>query len=125
MAIMTTSKTLGWYGSHDSEECSPLSLPDTFGTYNSSGVFQPGSSGLSESQASKIEVWSAFTEIGTWSWSLSFEKTFRNTAPSVLAQLDKLECGRMYWITYKGVGKLNIPGYVPTAMGVDMGRISA
>jgi hypothetical protein len=30
----------------------------------------------------------------------------------------------MYWITWNG-DDLNIPGFVPTAQGVDMGRVSA
>ena len=61
-------------------------------------------------------------------WSLTAEKRYRNHPLPALQELvkqhDELKCGQAYWITWTGSGDLNIPGFVPTAVGVDMGRIS-
>lgn len=127
MALITTSKSLGWYGIHGPTECSSLSLPATFGTYNSSGVFQVGTSGITESEATQggLEFWT-MTETGNaWPWNIKLEKQYRNRLPGVLEPLEKLECGQMYWIQWTGSKDLNVPGFVPTALGVDMGRVSA
>jgi hypothetical protein len=124
MALITTTKSLGWYGEHGTSECSSLSLPEYFGTYNQSGVFQIGTSGLSESKASQLKIWTMTANGNAWPWEIKMEKQYRNSAAMLLADLEKLECGQMYWITWNG-DDLNIPGFVPTAQGVDMGRVSA
>ena len=127
MALITTSKSLGWYGIHGPTECSSLSLPATFGTYNSSGAFQVGTSGLTESEATQggLELWTMLADGNAWPWNIKLEKQYRNRIPAVLARFDKLDCGQMYWIQWTGSKDLNVPGFVPTALGVDMGRVSA
>tara|TARA_B100002019_G_scaffold293228_1_gene319501 strand:- start:4094 stop:4483 length:390 start_codon:yes stop_codon:yes gene_type:complete len=128
MALITTSKSLGWYGVHTNQDCTPFKLHEQFGTYTASGSFQVGKSGLSESQASQISVWTMLPNGGAWPWSLTAEKRYRNHPLPALQELvkqhDELKCGQAYWITWTGSGDLNIPGFVPTAVGVDMGRIS-
>lgn len=125
MALITTTKSLGWYGTHGSSDCTSLSLPETFGTYNSSGAFQVGSSGLSESESLGLKVWTMTSTGNAWPWETKMEKQYRNVAPMLLGDLEALECGQMYWISWQGNRSLNIPGFVPTAQGVDMGRVSA
>jgi len=56
MALITTSKSLGWYGVHGSDDCEPMSLHEHFGTYNSSGSFQIGKSGLSKTYINMDDV---------------------------------------------------------------------
>tara|TARA_B100000676_G_C17988331_1_gene793335 strand:+ start:137 stop:511 length:375 start_codon:yes stop_codon:yes gene_type:complete len=124
MALITTTKSLGWYGVHGASECSSLSLPAYFGTYNSSGVFQVGESGLTESESRGLKIWTMTPNGNAWPWDTKMEKQYRNSMPALLADLEALECGQMYWISWNG-RDLNIPGFVPTAKGVDMGRISA
>tara|TARA_E500000331_G_C16942533_1_gene576818 strand:+ start:62 stop:436 length:375 start_codon:yes stop_codon:yes gene_type:complete len=123
MALITTTKTIGWYGVHGESECESLSLPDLIGTYKN-GAFQVGSSGLSESQAIRIQIWTMTPDGAPWGWDIRMEKDFRENVPSLLAPLEALECGQMYWINKSGNDDINLPGYVPTAHGVDMGRVS-
>ena len=33
MALITTSKSLGWYGVHTNQDCTPFKLHEQFGTY--------------------------------------------------------------------------------------------
>jgi hypothetical protein len=128
MALITTSKSLGWYGVHGSDDCEPMSLHEHFGTYNSSGSFQIGKSGLSETEAKLISIWTMLPTGSAWPWNLNMEQKYRNHPISSLRELvkqhDEMKCGQMYWITWTGNKDLNIPGFVPTALGVDMGRIS-
>jgi hypothetical protein len=125
MAIITTSKALGWYGVHGPSGCSPLSLPDHFGKYTSSGSFITGASGLSEAQASLLQVWTMLDMGAPWPWKLEWERKYRYQAQrDVILKLDQLECGQMYWFDWKGSSEFNVPGFCPTALGVDMGRIS-
>ena len=85
-----------------------------------SGSFQVGKSGLSESQASQISVWTMLPNGGAWPWSLTAEKRYRNHPLPALQELvkqhDELKCGQAYWITWTGNGDLNIPGFVPTGL---------
>jgi hypothetical protein len=128
MALITTSKSLGWYGVHGASDCVSTSLPEQFGTYASNGAFQQGKSGLSESQAKLMSIWTMLPSGSAWPWNLSMEQKYRNhPIPSLrdlVKQHDSLKCGQMYWITWTGSSDLNIPGFIPTAFGVDMGRIS-
>lgn len=128
MALITTGKTMGWYGSHGPSGCTNFSLPEHFGTYNSSGQFVMGKSGISEQNLNSLEIWFMQSNGAAIPWSLKMEKMFRNlpTADFILGKHDKLECGRMYWISYQsaGIAPLNIPNFTPSAVGVDMGRVS-
>lgn len=128
MALITTGKTMGWYGSHGPSGCTDFSLPEHFGTYDSSGQFVMGKSGLSEQNLLQLEVWYMKSIGSVTVWKLQFEKMFRNTPAggAILGQHDKLQCGRMYWISHvnAGIAPLNIPNFTPSAMGVDMGRVS-
>ena len=62
-------------------------------------------------------------------WSLRIEKALRpmviqNPSLDLLAEVENLECGQIYWIDYRQKNRdLSIPNFVPTAYGVDMGRI--
>jgi hypothetical protein len=61
------------------------------------------------------------------SWYYIYELYDRHTNPSFFTGgfgFDKLECGKMYWIIYTGSSDLHIPGFIPTAHGIDMGRVS-
>ena len=124
MALITTSTSIGWYGTHGATECTSLSLPETFGTYNSSGQFVKGSSGFSESDLRDFTVWTMTPKGQAYYGNLQQEKDFRNAASFLLADLEKLECGQMYWFEYQGTKDINVPNFVPTAQGVDMGRAS-
>ena len=128
MALITTNRSLGWYGVHEQGDCSPFKLHEQFGTYNSNGAFQVGKLGLSESEASKISVWTMLPSGTAWPWNLTMEKKYRfhpiASLQSLVKQHDELKCGQSYWIIKGGATDLNVPGFVPTAQGVDMGRIT-
>ena len=127
MALITTNRSLGWYGVHEQGDCSPFKLHEQFGTYNSNGAFQVGKLGLSESEASKISVWTMLPS-GTAPWNLTMEKKYRfhpiASLQTLVKQHDELKCGQSYWIIKGGATDLNVYGFVPTAQGVDMGRIT-
>ena len=39
-------------------------------------------------------------------------------------ELNKLECGRMYFIHNPNLTEVLIPNFIPTAIDVDMGRVN-
>ena len=121
MAIITTRATMGWYGI-EGHNCSSLSLPAFIGTYNASGNFVQGSSGLTESQASKLGFYTLSSSMDVW--RLDLERDFRNNPATVgIISLDTLECGRMYWIDKDTDAEFVIPQWVPGVYGVDTGRV--
>ena len=123
MAILTTYVTLGWYGIEDESPCTSLSLTQLIGTYDASGNFIQGSSGLTESEAKSVQFNTLSVNGGPERWGIDLEESFRNTIPSVIT-MDSLECGRMYWIYNESGKEVNIPQFVPTADGVDIGRFA-
>lgn len=127
MALLTTTKSMGWYGVHSPSECVEFSLPEHFGTYNANGQFQVGKSGLSESEAKQLIIWTMTPAGQPWTWDLGMESSYRNNPNLVflLANLESFKCGQIYWITWTGTQDLNVPGFVPSALGVDMGRVTA
>jgi hypothetical protein len=120
MALITTNLTLGWYGVHGGEPCQPLDLGQHFGTYTAGKQFVPGTLGMSESDLDnfKLQIWTHNSDGTGRSWNLFQEKLNFNSYST-------LNCGQMYWIIYYGTKDLNVPGFVPTALDVDMGRITA
>lgn len=126
MALITTKYSLGWYGVHGPSGCSALSIPDQFGKYTPSGSFITGAAGLSEAQAMKLQVWTMQENGSPHPWKLEWEKKHRHTAAaSAILKVSTLECGQMYWFVWSEAGvDLDVPGFCPTANGVDMGRIS-
>ena len=127
MAIITTKKTIGWYGVHGATPCQEVDFGDIFGKYTTGKQFVPGSSGLSESESSQFKLSISFVNDrgAITSWNQKFEKDFGN-----LPSRDQLPlpfsfvCGTMYLISWEGED-LNIPNFVPTSMNVDMGRLSS
>jgi hypothetical protein len=128
MALITTKYSLGWYGVHGPSGCSSLSIPDQFGKYTAAGSFIKGAAGLSEDQAGKLQVVTMQDNGTPTSWNLPNEKRWRHDTQMgpIILKLNNLECGQMYWFIWSGDASIavNVPGYCPTAHGVDMGRIS-
>ena len=129
MAIITTKKTIGWYGVHGATPCQEVRLGDMFGKYTTDGEFVPGTSGLSESESSKFNLQISFVNdkgsITSWNQDIelkygNWSKEQRDTLPLPFSFV----CGTMYIISWEGED-LNIPNFVPTSMNVDMGRLSS
>lgn len=124
MALITTNVTLGWYGVHGAEPCQDLVLPELFGSYTSNGTFVKGSSGYNEDEVNLLLMIWTIDEGGTVRvWNLLMEKVFGNDSTN--NPVRSLKCGQMYWIQWYGNGDVNIPNFVPTALNVDMGRVTA
>ena len=114
MALITTGKTIGWYGTHGENPCQPLYLPSLIGSYNANKQFIMGTSGFSEEEAEKINVWHSNAETGMpETWSLRIEKALlrpmviQNPSLDLLAEVENLECGQIYWIDYRQKQRFN------------------
>ena len=129
MAIITTKKTIGWYGVHGATPCQEVDFGDLFGKYTTGGQFVPGSSGLSESESSqyKLSISTVNEKGAITSWNQHYQKLYGNLPPAsrdALPMAFSFVCGTMYIISWEGED-LNIPNFVPTSMNVDMGRLSS
>ena len=123
MALITTTVALGWYGMEDETECVALSLPQLIGTYDNNGNFVKGTSNMTEQNAKNVHVYS-FTSMGSTDvWNLLMEKDYRASNPEFIS-MDTLDCGRMYYFIKETDAELNIPHFVPSANGVDVGRVA-
>lgn len=151
MAIITTKFTIGWFGTASAsgeDNCESFNLTQEIGHYNSDGVFQRGDSLTSSENNSAIEtkaeglVVYGYTSSGAPQvWSLAKEKDafwpdlafLGNNAGqpnrNAIAFTKNsggdciLACGRMYVIINNNGLEVDIPGFIPSADGVDMGRI--
>ena len=128
MAIITTKKTIGWYGVHGATPCEEVNFGDIFGKYSASKQFIPGTSGLSESESSAFKLMISFVNDrgAITSWTQEVERNFGNLPKETRDTLPlpfSFVCGTMYIISWEGED-LNVPNFVPTNMNVDMGRLS-
>lgn len=151
MAIITTKFTIGWFGTASAsgeDNCESFNLTQEIGHYNSAGVFQRGASLTSSESKSAIEtkaeglVIYGYTSSGAPQvWSLAKEKDAfwpdlaflgsnagkpNRNAIAFTKNSDGdciLACGRMYVIINNNGLEVDVPGFIPSADGVDMGRI--
>lgn len=128
MAIITTKYAFGWYGS-DEENCSSFDLSTQLGTYVSESnklIFKSGSQDFDEQKLKNISIFTLDSG-NTQSWTLDSELgqfTRDGTLSGYQIPFNKLECGRIYFISNPDLTEMNIPNFVPTAIDVDMGRIN-
>lgn len=150
MAIITTKFTIGWFGTATAsgeDTCTPFNLTKEIGHYDKDGNYQQGealeslSKSEAESQASGLVVYGYTSSGAPQVWSLEKEKNafypdlafLGNKAGqpnrnSIVFTKDSsgdciLGCGRMYVIINNNGLEVDIPGLIPSADGVDMGRI--
>lgn len=151
MAIITTKFTIGWFGTASAsgeDNCESFNLTQEIGHYTSAGAFKRGDSLTSSESNTAIEtkaeglVIYGYTSSGAPQvWSLAKEKDafwpdlafLGNNAgqPNRNAIVFTknsggdciLACGRMYVIINNNGLEVDIPGFIPSADGVDMGRI--
>lgn len=131
MALITTYYTLGWYGV-SGENCTAFDLQTQIGTYTwpegASGpqYVGPYTEGTQDFTSASLIRISSFSKGGSSVWSLPAEANTWSGPGSqtrFFIKFDKLECGRMYLIKNPGIMEFEIPNFVPTAQGVDMGRV--
>jgi len=116
MAILTTKYTIAWYGVDGETECSNAPISDFLGSYDTSGNYQgPWADRLSD--LSSVEI---------YGYEEGAPKTFSGMLMQYgdgLQGFTELKCGRMYLIKNFALLPVEIPGLVPSADGVDMGRV--
>ena len=150
MAIITTKFTIGWFGTATAsgeDTCEPFNLTQEIGHYNSSGAYQKGNA-FTSGTTSEIEekakglviygytssgapqVWSLEKEKNAFYPDLAFlgDKAGKSNRNSIVFTKNSsgdciLACGRMYVIINNNNVEVDIPGFIPSADGVDMGRI--
>ena len=127
MAIITTKYAFGWYGSHENP-CEDFNLPTELGTFsyaNGKLNYIKGNSNLKQSDASSF-TFIALDGDYPQSWTLDTEtmKFNRDGTSNSVPLMSSLECGRMYLIYNPKLIDLVIPNFTPSAINVDMGRIS-
>jgi len=143
MALINTLYTFGWYGVESG--CSSFDLRANIGTYviddptNAPTVKRyvgPFETEMASSDPENLDFgvlgfltfW-GYQNGNAVSWSIKSEySAFTregavNRPPS--PAFDTLECGRMYQINHfdYAQAEINIPGFIPSTEGVDMGRI--
>ena len=150
MAIITTKFTIGWFGTATAsgeDNCTPFNLTTEIGSYNSSGTYLRGNALVSgslndvENKASGLVIYGYTSSGAPQVWSLEKEKNafFPDLAflgdqagkpnrNSIVFTKNSsgdciLACGRMYVIINNNGLEVDIPGFIPSADGVDMGRI--
>jgi hypothetical protein len=149
MAIITTKYTIGWFGttssSGDGTGCEPFNLTTNVGRYIMSGGnknFERGASiadEYTEDDIKGINVFGYTSSGAPQLWSLEKEKAAFYPAflTDVANQPNRgaivftknavgdaiLACGRMYVIINNNGVEFDVPGFIPSADGVDMGRI--
>jgi hypothetical protein len=127
MAIITTKYAFGWYGA-TGEQCESFELGAELGSFTFSDgklEFTSGTQTLSKDEISKFTIISLDSE-NPESWTLDSEmnKFTREGGAGTAPKLNKLECGRMYFIQNPNLTEVQIPNFVPTAIDVNMGRIN-
>lgn len=151
MAIITTKYAIGWFGTASTsgqDSCEPFNLTKKIGYYtNSNGTksFQKGTGVPDDATEDALgglvvigytssgapQIWSLEKEKGAFYGSNSViygdKANDSNRSALVFTKNDAgdaiLACGRMYIIiNNKGV-EVDVPGFIPSADGVDMGRI--
>lgn len=125
MALVTTLYTFGWYGIQSDAACEDFDLRTAIGTYDYNGGNPTYSGPFADKidQANKIEIY-GYKDGGSFSWTLGGEAKFdRSGNHSGNKEYTTLKCGRMYMIKNFSDIELDIPGFVPSASGVDMGRV--
>ncbi len=119
MAILTTKYTIAWYGVDGETECSNTPISDLLGSYDTSGNYQgPWADRLSDLNSLEIYGYDDGNP-------LVFKASNMATAAVMPAihGFTELKCGRMYLIKNFALLPVEIPGLVPSADGVDMGRV--
>jgi len=119
MAILTTKYTIAWYGVNGDTECSNLAISDFLGSYGSdpSNPTYQGPWTDRVSDLSSVEI---------YGYEDGAPKTFFGANMEwgdLLQGFTELKCGRMYLIKNFALLPAEIPGLVPAADGVDMGRV--
>jgi hypothetical protein len=108
--------------------CANFDLRTAVGTYDGSSGTKTYVGPFADSleAAKKLEIY-GYKDGEAYSWSVGTEETAFGrdgvTPDRTNIVFDSLECGRMYMIKNFGLIPLNIPGFVPSASGVDMGRV--
>tara|TARA_B100002019_G_scaffold54754_2_gene46857 strand:- start:10639 stop:11025 length:387 start_codon:yes stop_codon:yes gene_type:complete len=127
MAIITTKYAFGWFGA-EGEQCESFDLSGELGTYSYSNGklnFESGSQGFSHDKLKGFTVISLDSDHPT-SWTLDSEmgRYKMSGGTGKAPELNKLECGRMYFIHNPNLTEVLIPNFIPTAIDVDMGRVN-
>lgn len=127
MAIITTKYAFGWYGTTN-DQCDSFDLGAELGSYTYSDGklnFSTGSQNLSKEEVKNFTIISLDSE-NPESWTLDSEmnKYTREGGAGTPPKLNKLECGRMYFIQNPNLTDVQIPNFVPSAIDVDMGRVN-
>ena len=127
MAIITTKYAFGWYGSHENP-CSDFNLASEIGTFsytNGNLNYIKGNSVSNKTDASSF-TFIALDGDNPQSWTLDTEtmKFNRNGTSNLVPPMSSLKCGRMYLIYNPNLIDLVIPNFIPSAINVNMGRIS-
>jgi hypothetical protein len=127
MAIITTKYAFGWFGV-DGEQCDSFDLSSELGTYSySSGKlnFVSGSQNFSKEDVQDFTVISLDSgHPESWTLDSEMNRFTRTGGAGSAPALNKLECGRMYFIYNPSLTEVVIPNFVPTAIDVDMGRVN-
>lgn len=122
MALISTAYSIGWYGVESESACVDFNLK-SIGTYtveSDQSLTFSSSLGFDEAQASGFLI-KYFKNGSLKSWTLGKEYvTALEGGPAV----SDMECGQMYLVETQQANILNIPGFYPSAEGVDMGRVN-
>lgn len=120
MALVTTIYTFGWYGI-DGSECADKNIHDFIGEIVD-GTYQ-GDFDATKAKAFEVYGYNAEGKSVSWSWTLHETEKQLGMPTGGLQTLKELKCGRMYMIKNFKSALVDIPGLVPSASGVDMGRV--
>jgi hypothetical protein len=120
MAILTTIYTIAWYGV-DGGNCQDVTITDLLGTYDTSTGFGDNATYSGPFADRKDEL----KGIEIYGYEDGLPRSFNINLYKVGAtpSLTELKCGRMYFIKNFPQIPVEIPGLVPSAEGVDMGRV--
>jgi hypothetical protein len=120
MALVTTIYTFGWYGV-DGSECSDKSIHDFIGEIVE-GAYQ-GDFDSIKAKAFEVYGYNDAGVVESFSWTLHETEKASGLPTGTFQTLKELKCGRMYMIKNFKSALVDIPGLVPSASGVDMGRV--
>ena len=115
MAILTTKYTFAWYGV-DGSDCSDVDVHDLIGRLVDGTYQGPFADRLADVEKIEIYGW----ENGS---PKAFSWAFHKAGFDVGQGITHLKCGRMYLIKNFALLPVDVPGLVPSAEGVDMGRV--
>ena len=130
MALISTAYSIGWYGVESENACVDYDL-SAIGTYDMTVSTDDipveadkwdarfvSTLGFTHQQAQALTV-KYFDNGSLRTWNMYMEEIWEGATP-----VHSMECGQMYITSSQLADVFNIPGYYPSAEGVDMGRIA-